>query len=539
MAVVLAGVARLALLAVSDVHPRSLFFAAPDDAFYYLQIAWNLSRGLGSTFDGLHLTNGYQPAWCLLLVPVAWLSPTREFLLDASIWLACALHVASGLVLVCATRRLFAGAWTALVALLWFVSPRLDNLVHLEAPLNGLTLALVLWAGIDVARGGADTNSGGSHDVRGAARARLRLGLALALASLARLDNAVFVPAVLAAIGWSERGTAASRLRAVVRVGLPTAVALGTYAVVNRAYIGAWLPVSGTLKAEMLRSEIHNLLLGPGWIALPGFVLKQLGLAVTAGPAASLASWVVGASVISQRTSVLVIVVLVMATGAACRRAWTQAPGLRWLWVTGATATAGHFVFMLCMVGSFPREWHFVPEVMLLILAAGVGVPRMIDAFTERAGRAGPGIRAVCIGAFAAALGWRSWQAFQETQSTFVWGHLVANDQIVMSRYWGEQFPPGTRVGAWNAGYLAYFSDLQVVNLDGLVNEPSFVRQIADDRWLEYCQRNGIEYVIDTWGGAFDLLAKQTEIVARRHFSAGSAFEYVVLRIPPNVPGVS
>lgn len=46
-----------------------------DDGYYYLQIAGNLARGLGSTFDGLNSTNGYHPLWAFALVPVFWLIP--------------------------------------------------------------------------------------------------------------------------------------------------------------------------------------------------------------------------------------------------------------------------------------------------------------------------------------------------------------------------------------------------------------------------------------------------------------------------------
>jgi hypothetical protein len=34
-----------------------------DDAFYYFKTAINLANGLGPTFDGEHLTNGYHPLW--------------------------------------------------------------------------------------------------------------------------------------------------------------------------------------------------------------------------------------------------------------------------------------------------------------------------------------------------------------------------------------------------------------------------------------------------------------------------------------------
>ena len=41
-----------------------------DDSFYYFQLAYNLSQGKFSTFDGgVTHTNGYHPVWLLLITP--------------------------------------------------------------------------------------------------------------------------------------------------------------------------------------------------------------------------------------------------------------------------------------------------------------------------------------------------------------------------------------------------------------------------------------------------------------------------------------
>ena len=41
-----------------------------DDSFYAFQIARNIAHGMGPTFDGVHLTNGFQPLYVFLLVPI-------------------------------------------------------------------------------------------------------------------------------------------------------------------------------------------------------------------------------------------------------------------------------------------------------------------------------------------------------------------------------------------------------------------------------------------------------------------------------------
>ena len=44
-----------------------------DDSFYAFKIAQNIASGHGATFDGVHPTNGFQPLYVFLLVPLFWL----------------------------------------------------------------------------------------------------------------------------------------------------------------------------------------------------------------------------------------------------------------------------------------------------------------------------------------------------------------------------------------------------------------------------------------------------------------------------------
>src|SRR4029078_7829570 len=46
-----------------------------DDGYYYFKIAQNLAAGRGSTFDGLHGTNGYHPLWLLVVGALFALQP--------------------------------------------------------------------------------------------------------------------------------------------------------------------------------------------------------------------------------------------------------------------------------------------------------------------------------------------------------------------------------------------------------------------------------------------------------------------------------
>ncbi len=46
-----------------------------DDSFFYIKTAYNISKGMGSTFDGINPTNGYHPLYMILLSVLSYISP--------------------------------------------------------------------------------------------------------------------------------------------------------------------------------------------------------------------------------------------------------------------------------------------------------------------------------------------------------------------------------------------------------------------------------------------------------------------------------
>src|SRR5512146_1218252 len=56
--------------AFSDAYNLPNRWFIRDDAYYYFKVAQNISEGHGSTFDGIHLTNGYHPLWMLVCIPI-------------------------------------------------------------------------------------------------------------------------------------------------------------------------------------------------------------------------------------------------------------------------------------------------------------------------------------------------------------------------------------------------------------------------------------------------------------------------------------
>ena len=62
-----------------------------DDAFYYFKTASNIANGLGPTFDGENLTNGYHPLWMGVNVLIYYLIPNDRFCQSALFWIISAI----------------------------------------------------------------------------------------------------------------------------------------------------------------------------------------------------------------------------------------------------------------------------------------------------------------------------------------------------------------------------------------------------------------------------------------------------------------
>src|SRR5690606_33921218 len=63
-----------------------------------------------------------------------------------------------------------------------------------------------------------------------------------------------------------------------------------------------------------------------------------------------------------------------------------------------------------------------------------------------------------------------------------------------------RQSPPaGTRVGSWNAGLVAFLAPegVHVINLDGLVNDADFARNVLGGELWTYLKEKNVTYLLD------------------------------------------
>jgi hypothetical protein len=417
------------------LSPGGVTWLIYDDAYYYFGIARNVAAGLGSTFDGLHPTNGYHPLWLGLCTLPFLLGLDDELAVRAILSLAIVgLALATHLLLRIVARRAASerqgtvvGLWVVAlmfspVGILWFAS-------GLETTLTVVFVA-ALAERLDAY--GPELFEPSAGDGL-SARRRLTIAALLAGAFLSRTD-AVFL------IGWLGAWAAfrGGRGRPLVELLALPVVVVAAYLVANQLVFGAATQVSGDAKRVQ-----------------PS--LAALALA-----------------------AVIVVLPLRFATGRA--EGWfVRTPEL----VTRCFPILGFGFTLIAYYFAFQRQqqpWYFVVPVLFVTLMSAM---ILLDAAaSERRWLWATGLvlGALVLGASVVDLviGGRDSMA-------------RANQQA--GRWMREHLPADAVIAGWDCGALGFYARRPVVNLDGMVGSVDYVRALRSGRVVPWTRGLAVRYV--------------------------------------------
>jgi hypothetical protein len=220
-----------------------------DDSYFYLQVASNIVKGHGSTFNEITPTNGYHPLWLLASVLVFLLAGSDKLL---ALHLTVGLQVALFIVIAYyfrKTARLFSlKIWLIGLAILatYFLS---TGIYASEAHLNGFVLTLSLYYFTL-----ALTTDRPVHWIM--------VSLFAGFAVLSRLDN-IFVAGSIIWFGFlNTLGASGEKLlKRLITLSLPFTIILTPYLIYNLLTYGNFIPISGAIKGtfpEMV-FDVNNL----------------------------------------------------------------------------------------------------------------------------------------------------------------------------------------------------------------------------------------------------------------------------------------
>jgi hypothetical protein len=476
----------LVVLGVTLVAAAIMHFAPGDtlarvlpteDAFYALSVSRHAAIGDGITSDGLRDTNGFQPLWVVLNVPLYAAAGGDRYLgLRLSQWFSTLLFVAFVLLIAQLARALvrrhggegsIAAAAAAIVAA---GSVSIFRLFHngLE---TGVTLVLLAAAVLLLDRW-----------ERWTPRRALLAGLLLGALVWARIDEVVFVAAFGAVSLWRARGALRRAVAPLAACAL-AALLLLPWLAWNVHLDGSPMPSSG--KAEGVHVEVMR---------NAGAALRALG--AWAAPPLLRPSLHDDAMVLSY---VLAGVAVLLTIGAARyvlrRRREPLGAG------TLALALFGGFLVTWYVVKFGPwwfLERYLAPLLLLTIpfLAAALELSRP----RPRALAVLAGVVLVAnVPLFVVLAGGPSWPPP-------AWAARETNLGTHTNLNYEEQFAwvrahvrPECVVGAYETGTLIYFRD-RTVNLDGKVDHAALEARFAGTA-PEYVDRRRVDVMMDIPSG--------------------------------------
>ena len=429
-----------------------------DDSFYYFQIAYNLSQGKFSTFDGgITQTNGYHPVWMLLVTPFYWVLDKETALFVIKTFEI--MLVAGGVALIAAAAWLSRLAWPLLFAALpmLYHNPE-ELLLGLEAAAAMFALSLLILAVCLYMR----------HPRRWQWTVAA-IAFALPWVRIEYIAISLAVTAALCAIEWSRQERRSLRLSTLANIRhayiplIGAAAGMLVYFAYNRLVFGGALPVSAAIKLAWSQEQ---------WAQEGGYDFAQNFLGALRLDAFD------NELLIALEICAYLLIAWRLALRSNERRDW-----LLVAFMAGVFGlAAGHLAkFAQTVLATYSEPgfhiWYFVPAYLMIALIIPVRLYiaiRLIRRFIAPRWRVAANalsVGVVVIGAVVL-LGIADFaQPFKYVNS------MRARVKIdwEIGHYMGAQvlnhaLPEDSVVGVWDAGIVGYFSRFPVVNLDGLVN---------------------------------------------------------------------
>ncbi|MCB1257321.1 MAG: glycosyltransferase family 39 protein [Microthrixaceae bacterium] len=449
-----------------------------DDAAYYARISQHVVEGHGSTFDGISATNGYHPLWMLISASSQTISGGgfAQFRMLAVIQ-ALTMLAAMG-VFVHVFRPRLGDIPVAIGLALWTLTPMslVGSMSGVEGALAALTVMGVIWAGINY----LDAPS---------SRHAIVAGLTIGVTFLARTDSLFAVVGVGLWIVIEQRRTCSNKailarhsamaMAASLVVASPWLIwNLMSFGTIEQSSTGArpmvvWNHLERTggtgtdTVSHLLTVTIASAkFLGTRWSGLLGWppVLAIGGIL--------LSIWVIRNRTSDQRAN-----------------SFTRL-GLALLLAGSALAVVHAGIRMV------PREYYFEWVRMGLgVFAAGI-TARSLRQDSEPANNRSTSTHRFGHVLLCGAIGLSIFQSIQTVQTMAAPPFEWQPSMVEAGRWLEANTEPSDRVLSFNAGFISYFSQRTVLNLDGVVNNQA-LDALKERRLASYMCESEAKWYVD------------------------------------------
>jgi 4-amino-4-deoxy-L-arabinose transferase-like glycosyltransferase len=498
-----------------------------DDSFYDFQIARHIAHGDGPSFDGTHLTNGFQPMYVTMLVPLYWVAGSNETLpIHFALVLSALCTVASAWLLYRILARRVSETAAIVAAALWAFSPIVMRQAAngLETSLAVLMLAATVLFYVEKIR----------PDERVERRRLVMMGILSGLCILSRADLGFLVLAMcldFLLVRRSRRAGHAWR-REIALAGATCVIVCLPWMIYGVFAVGSPFPESGRATRFLAIAYAPFFHLGPHSMMADGptstFVAEHFERSIeTLKVIPAFHPFFRGASKLGERlhaprpaeyvadaVGVVMLAAFVVwwlkrrraPHGRECRE-------LEFLLGFSAMMMAAYSAFVF---GVFFFLRYYYPVYFVGMIFAGIALSDAIAYVQSRSvpvrlmALAGTGVYAVSLLFMGYTSAFRSTPVYRfYDAATWIKTHTDSSDTI----------------GVFQSGAIGYLSGRRVINLDGKVNREAFAA-LREGRLSSYVRTAGIDLVMDN-AGVIDLFlgpwsdADKKRMESERVFTGG------------------
>lgn len=469
-----------------------------DDSFYAFKIAQNMAAGQGMTFDGIHPTNGFQPLYVLLLVPIFFLfGETLSLPIYFALTLLAVFSLLTAVLIYLICRRYVGRAASVVAALIWVFSPIVtkQSANGLETSLTAFMIALCSYYYLEKIR-----------PVRRPPVLRLILfGLLLGLAVLSRIDTLLLVMVVFLdyLLRLRRRKEPASSLFRLSLVPLGVVVVYGPWLLLCMLACGSPLQDSGTATrflslayAPMFHFGSENLGMdGPDASFIWAHLVYSMSALKVSPPvhvifrAIEKAGEYFGTKGGFHLVGDILGFLALLATALFIVK-WKRDPERRRRFEIG-------FLLLFCgllfasysfyIFGAFFFLRYFYPIYFLACILISFIVQDLLDWLPRQSF----GLRRIAVGVFVLYAGLFSYFSYSQAFRS----HAVYPFYDI-AKWVRAHTEKGDTVGIFQCGTVGYLSDRKVINLDGKVNREALCA-LKNGCLEDYIQQEGIDVVID------------------------------------------
>lgn len=466
--------------------PYSIIRILPDDCFYYLKTCQYIALGHGSSFDGIHLTNGYHPLWMMITSAVAVFIHNPVMLLKTALGLSILAGCLSTIVLYKLLKKVTDIWWVPLLgSSLYFFNPQAiaNSMDTLGTTVSTLLFTVALYMTV--------------LPVINKNKTKWfipLLGIVLGLLFLARTDNVFYIIAFFFISIYQIQKQ--SRLKSSLTLVCISGLVISPWIIWSLIRFGSFMQSQGLAlpflrqQTYLLSGKSHLAMLLVGCWNFSNFLFKELpanlGFATTFFPATVfvLSLFIIGlrwrdkelpdAQIIRNAVKIVL-----------------------WLYLAGVCLIFSHTFWRW-----FPRIWYFDQLIILSAFFLGLSLivldtkqllPRIVKLFYPDAQPANTFLRAVISVVVVVLLLLSLWRG----TGRLIKGDYFWQTEMLDAAYWLKDNSKKDDVAAaFNAGIISFFSERHVVNLDGAINNAAYAALKKKDL-MRLMYQSGVRYYLD------------------------------------------